>query len=172
MGCDLMAQKPKYVREYKDRHGVTRLEFRRSGMKGWRLRQPLRSEGFWEDYEAAVAGKIPPGIRQKRENHHPQLKPSQQHSLGWLIAGYKSSAKFKSLAASTQNVRGSILDRLCEEFGEYPYATLSGQAVMKIRDRHSNKPEAANAIVKALRQVYRYALEYCIAGSGAWLHRS
>jgi len=33
-----MVKKPKYVREYKDRHGVNRLEYRREGRKGWPLR--------------------------------------------------------------------------------------------------------------------------------------
>jgi hypothetical protein len=53
-----VAKKPPYVREYKDRHGVLHVEYRRKGQKGWQLRQPLRSPEFWEDYEAAVMDRV------------------------------------------------------------------------------------------------------------------
>ena len=58
----LVMKKPRYVREYKDRHGKTRLEFRRKGHQGHPLRQPIRSPEFWEDYNAALRGEVPTGV--------------------------------------------------------------------------------------------------------------
>lgn len=159
-----MAKKPKYVRQYLDRHGVTRLEFRRRGHQGWPLRQPLRSREFQEDYEAAIRGEVPPGVAGKRYRGISPPQQTKQGSLGWLIQEYKRSAAFKSLAASTRSVRARILDRLTEKYGDFPYATLDKPAVLKLRDQLSDRPEAANARLKALRQIYKHALEYGVEG--------
>ena len=159
-----MAQKPKYVREYKDRHGVVRLEFRRKGHKGWALRQPLRSDEFWEDYQAALAGETPPGVLDRDGARPSPPPPIKAKSLRWLIAQYRTSATFKQLAPTTRTIRARTLDRLCEAYGDYPYAGLTPQAVRKIRDARADTPEASNTIIKALRQVYRYATEYDIEG--------
>lgn len=160
-----MAKKPKYVRQYRDRHGVTRLEFRRSGQKGWPLRQPLRSAEFWEDYEAALAGDVPPGVLKTRGTSVPMhTSKSDRKSFRWLVEEYKKSASYRSLADRTRKVRASILEELCQEYGELPYALLNAPAVMKLRDQRVDKPEAANARIKAIRQVYRFALDYQIEG--------
>lgn len=107
-----MAKRPPYVREYKDRHGVIHLEYRRRGHKGWPLRQPLRSPEFWEDYEAADKGKTPPGFVLKYGNKPVPRKPAEQKSLRWLIEEYKSSASYLRLAPSTRKVRSGILETL------------------------------------------------------------
>ncbi len=159
-----MPRKPPYVREYKDRHGVVRLEFRRRGQKGWPLRQPLRSIEFWADYDAAIKGDTPPGIIIRYGNRPEPRGPAKQKSLRWLIEEYKSSASYRRLAESTRKVRAGILDALSIEYGEYPYAGLDQRAVMKLRDKKAHVPETANAIVKAIRQVYKFALEYGVEG--------
>lgn len=160
-----MARKPKYVREYRDRHGVMRLEFRRKGHKGWPLRQPLRSQEFWDDYEAAMAGDVPPGVAKPGRNAVPvRIEAADRKSFKWLVEEYKKSSSFSSLADRTKKVRASILEDLCDQYGELPYALLNAPAVMKLRDQRADKPESANARIKAIRQVYRFALEYQIGG--------
>ena len=94
------SRKPKYVREYKDRHGVNRLEFRRKGIKGWPLRPPLRSDAFWEDYNAALAGGIPPGVASRGQ----RLPVATTGSMRWLCIGYKKSAAFKRLDITAENL--------------------------------------------------------------------
>ena len=159
-----MAKKPKYVREYKDRHGVLRIEFRRKGCKGWPLRQPLRSAEFWEDYEAALAGQVPPGVDAKGMTTVPRRVPADTKSFRWLTEQYKASAQFKMLADSTRRVRANILEDLCGKYGDFPYAQLNTRAVMALRDQRADAPEAANARVKALRQLYKFALDYQLPG--------
>jgi integrase len=159
-----MAKKPQYIREYKDRHGVNRLEFRKKGQKTWPLRQPLRSDEFWEDYEAALKGEAPPGYVLKYGDK-PVLKvAADRHSFRWLVQEYKSSAAYRRLSYNTQKVRARILDDLSTNFGDFPYGGLNQRAVMKLRDQRAHVPEAANARVKTIRQVYKYALEYGIEG--------
>lgn len=150
------SRKPKYVREYKDRHGVNRLEFRRKGIKGWPLRPPLRSDAFWEDYNAALAGGIPPGVASRGQ----RLPVATTGSMRWLCIGYKKSAAFKRLDITTQTRRGAILDRFCQEHGDKPFTLLERAHLLKIRDKIADTPEAANGMIKALRQVFKYAVEY------------
>jgi integrase len=160
----MMVKKPQYVCEYKDRHGVNRIYFRRKGHKGWPLRQPLRSPEFWEDYEAATRGEVPPGCGLKYKSNPEPQRPAKPNSFRWLIQEYKSSAAFRRLSLGTQKVRAGILDELSVSYGDFPYSQLDQRAVLKLRDQKAHVPEAANARVKAIRQVYKYALEYNIEG--------
>lgn len=66
------------------------------------------------------------------------------------------------LSDRTRHVRRQILDHFCSEknIGALPYATLEARHLMKWRDARVDKPEAANSVIKALRQVYKYAVEY------------
>ena len=164
MGWNLMAKGPAYIREYRDRHGINRIYFRRKGYASWPLRQPLRSPEFWEDYEAAMKGETPPGYTLKYGNKPEPRKPAKQRSLRWLIEEYKTSAVFRRLAPKTRMVRARILDYLSLNYGDYLYAGLNQRAVLKLRDQKAAMPEAANARVKAIRQVYKFALEYGVEG--------
>ena len=150
-------KKPPYVREYKDRHGITRLEFRRKGHKGWPLRQPLRSPEFWEDYDAAKEGTVPPGVAAKNGS---RWLPAKAGSIRWLCTEYRKSAAYQVLGMNTKRVRSGILDRFCQEHGDKPYRQLERHHLLKIRDKRATTPEAANSLIKALRQVFRFAVEY------------
>ena len=152
-----MAKKPPYIREYTDRHGVHRIYFRRKGSESWPLRQPLRSPEFWEDYEAATNGEAPPGVLAKGGAKQPQAKTG---SIRWLCIEYRRSAVFQGLDLSTQRVRTAILDRFCKEHGDKSYRKLERHHLLKIRDKKAETPEAANSLIKALRQVFKFAVEY------------
>lgn len=160
-------KRPKYTRQYNDGHKKRRTEFRRK-IDGktitYPLREPVGSEAFWEDYNAALNGVVPPGIKQKLGTMPIFRGTTKPQSLRWLIETYKSSASFTRLAKSTRIVRAGILDELSIKYGEKPYADLTHEAVLKIRDKKADRPGAANAVVKAIRQVYKYALEYNIKG--------
>jgi integrase len=153
-------KKPKYVRDYKDRNGVYRVEFRRKGHKGWPLRQPIRSPEFWEDYRAASNGEVPPGVLLRDGFHPASIIGAKRETTRWLVQKYKESAAFRELDLRTQRVRGNILDRFCEKYGAWPYAGLNRQAMLKLRDKKAETPEAANGLIKALRQVFKVAMEY------------
>jgi hypothetical protein len=94
----------------------------------------------------------------------PKLSEADPKSFRWLVQEYKISSAYLALADRTRKVRAAILDDLCEHYGDLPYALLTAPAVMRLRDQRADKPEAANARIKAIRQVYRYALEYQIGG--------
>ena len=80
-------------------------------------------------------------------------------TLRYLIESYYASPEFrKELSDRTQYVRRGILNALVEEHGDKPFI-MKPKHLRKLRDAKSDTPEAANALVKALRQVFKWAVE-------------
>lgn len=150
-----MKLKLKYVVEDTDRHGNVRLYYRRFGQKV-RLRGPVGSPEFLQEYKDATNGVLKP------KNKTPAAGQIKARSIRSLCVRYYKSAMFKELAPRTQKVRQAILDRFCQhkEDGDKPFALLLPRHVRIRRDEMSDRPEAANGMVKALRQLYRFALRY------------
>ena len=138
-----------------DRHGNRRWYVRRKGWPKIRIRAEYGTEEFWEQYRQALAGELNPSEAGKSSPQ--QLKAG---SFRRLCVKYYKSPKFKNLEVDTQRVRRRILDRICEVDGDKPYALMRARHIRERRDEIADKPEAANALVKALRQLFAFALEY------------
>ncbi|MBC7906993.1 MAG: tyrosine-type recombinase/integrase [Rhodospirillaceae bacterium] len=150
----------KYVVEDADRHGNVRIYLRRNGRKK-RLLSEIGSPEFLVEYRAALAelegqtAKAPAAVA---------VAPT---SLRWLIQRYYGSAEFRGLDERTRNVRRRLLDRLCDTratpegtpHGQKPFARLEPRHIRAMRDARAEAPEAANSIVKALRQVFAWAVD-------------
>ena len=153
----------KYLFEETLPSGRTRIRFRRHGVKVT-LRSPPGTDEFMQEYRQALDGitvSTPP------QPHANGREPVGAGSLRWLIEGYYGWAGFKALDPRTQHVRRLILDRLCEEpaspsnptlVGSLPFAKMEGSHVRELHDRKAEKPEAANSLLKALRQVFAWAI--------------
>jgi integrase len=76
----------------------------------------------------------------------------------WLCQQYYASAVFQSLAGSTRKVRRGILDEICQRAGQFRYALMEPPHVAKLRDEKAAFPHAANNRVKALRQLFAWAM--------------
>ncbi|MEP3441215.1 MAG: tyrosine-type recombinase/integrase [Sulfitobacter sp.] len=150
-----MKFKLKYVVEDTDRHGNVRLYYRHGGSK-IRLRGPIGSPEFLSDYKAAANPK------KAQSPHAEKVGRVVPRSVKWLCVEYYKSAMFKELDPRTQKVRRSILERFCinRDDGSKPYALLLPRHIRARRDEMMDRPEAANGMVKALRQVFKYALRY------------
>jgi integrase len=143
----------KFIVEDVDRHGNVRLYFRRKGQRKIRLPGPPGSNEFMDAYRIAQAGAAP--VPQAR--HQRQKAP--QGSLKRLCEEYYGSAEFKRLDPRTKRIRRNLLDALCEGHGQKPAERMEPRHVRALRDERADRPEAANAIVKALRQVYAFGTE-------------
>jgi integrase len=81
--------------------------------------------------------------------------------MSWLCEQYYQSADFRRLEARTQQVRRLILEGLCKSrAGPLPGNKLTPLSILKWRDAKCDRPEAANALIKSLRQLYGFAVEY------------
>jgi integrase len=148
----------RYVVEDADRHGNIRLYFKRRGnAKKTRLLETPGTTAFDEEYKRAFLGEPKYPIQPLRGV---SVLPG---SLRWLCQLYYGSAAFQSLVATTRNVRRAILDGICERLiegklaGDLPFAEMEPRHVAKLRDEKAALPEAANARVKALRQLFKWA---------------
>ena len=147
----------KYVVEDTDRHGNVRIYLRKPGHSKIRLKSQPGTQEFLDEYRSALNGampKAPATIIDRRGN---------KGTFKWLCEQYFVSAEFKRLAARTQYVRRRILDGVCAKNGNNPFALLEPRHVRKMRDDKADTPEAANGIVKALRQIFAFAVEYELA---------
>jgi integrase len=93
----------------------------------------------------------------------PLERRGSKGSFKWLCEQYYVSAEYQRLSSRTKYVRRGILDRICEKNGSKPYALMEPRHVRRMRDEMADRPEAANGFVKALRQVYAFAVEYELA---------
>jgi integrase len=116
---------------------------------------PIGSPEFLAAYKAASAGVI----AKPKMDHVRTIVPS---SVRALCTDYYKSAMFRELDARTQNVRRGILERFCQHKndGDKPFALLLPRHIRARRDEIMKHPEAANGIVKALRQLYKFAVRY------------
>ncbi|HYG87859.1 MAG TPA: site-specific integrase [Azospirillum sp.] len=150
----------KYVVEDVDRHGNVRIYVRRNGRKK-RLMAEIGTPEFVTEYRAALAEL------EAQQGKAQTAAPATPTSLRWLIERYYGSAEFRGLDERTKRVRRGILDRLCETsatqggtpHGQKPFARMEPRHVRAMRDARADAPEAANSIVKALRQVFAWATD-------------
>ena len=135
----------------RDRHGNERVYLRRNGRK-IRIHAVQGSTEFLDEVRAAgltlEASQTPPlGYR--------NAKPGTVRAL---IFAYRESGDFKALGDATKRVRRRILDRLDAAIGDYAARDVTPRHVRVWRDSKEG-PEAGNAIVKVLRQVFKLAIE-------------
>jgi integrase len=143
----------RYVVEDVDRHGNVRLYFRRKGQRKIRLSGTPGSEEFMEIYKKALSGSVPAATKRS-----PQRSNASHGSLRWICQEYYKSAEFRQLDLRTQRVRRNILEDLCRDNGDKPVSRMEPRYVRMLRDERSNRPEAANALLKAIRQVFAYGI--------------
>jgi integrase len=141
----------RFLVEDVDRHGNIRIYFRRKGKPKIRLRETPGTDAFDKEYQGAFRGAlIPPS-----GNQH---TVAAMGTMRWLCEQYFVSAPFQLLAPSTRKVRRGILEEICERAGNFRFATMEAQHVAKLRDEKAALPHAANNRVKALRQLFTWAM--------------
>jgi integrase len=135
-----------------DRHGNDRYYVRRGG-KRKRIRETPGTPAFLAAYQALLSTDSDP-TPQKAIAATKRLPGS----LGWLCQEYFKAAEFTTLGPTTRHARRLILDRVCETAGEKRYRMLESKHIRSARDKMADRPEAANSQIKALRQLFKWAI--------------
>lgn len=149
-------KKPRHVVVDIDRLGNERIYYRKPGQRKIRLRGPLYSAEFWDDMAAVSRGELKP--RAEKQPSRNALPPAG--TFNRLCVDYYNSADFRRLNPDTRYRRRLTLDPLREEFADLPAARLEAKHIRKMRDKRSLAPHSANAMIKALRQLYKFGVEY------------
>ena len=145
----------KFIARDRDRHGNVRLYYRKDGRK-IRLRGPESSPEFLEDYRLASIGQLEPKASRKSKT----VRPAD--TICDLVEQYYRSAAYLGLEQRTRRVRRQILERFCKNNrdGEKSFRQLEPKHLIARRDAMFDRPEAANGMLKALRQVFECAINY------------
>ncbi len=142
----------KYLVKDTDRHGTVRVYVRRHGRKV-RIRELGTVEEFMVAYRAALECD-------EDDSCSSQATAVAPGSLHWLVTSYYGCPEYLGLHESTRAKRRAILDGICREHGTKPFARMETKHVrLQIRDPKAATPEAANDRIKALRQVFKWAVE-------------
>jgi integrase/recombinase XerD len=140
----------RYVVEDVDRHGNVRCYFRRKGQAKIRLPGLPGSDEFMAAYQSALRGDI----KTQRIAGRPA-----KGSFGCLCLAYYASPTFKALDPSTQAWRRRALDSVCANHADKPVTLMQPHHVRRLRDEKADRPGAARNLLKALRALFRWALE-------------
>lgn len=154
----------RYVYREVDRHGRVRYYYRPGG-RGKRFPVPdPSSPEFAKRYleltsdPAAASAPGPAAGRPVR---------AKAGTFRALCERYYAAPEFKGLADRTRRVRKLILESCFAEpispgssdlFSEFPTDRMTPKAIRVLRDRKAEFPEAANGRVKAIRQVFSWAV--------------
>jgi integrase len=149
-GCDMVRVRFRYVVEDVDRYGNVRLYFRRKGQPKIRLHGLPGSDEFIRAYSDALAG-----VKDEKKPY----QQSSKGSFGNLCQCYYASATFKVLDKSTQSWRRRALDEVNKAHGSKPVALMKAKHVRALRDEKAAFPGAARNRLKALRALFRWAVE-------------
>ena len=141
----------KYVNQFIDRHGKERIQYREPGKKKVTLRGPVGSPEFWEDYLKASTGAT-------------VAKPSSRNvsrgSMTQIVSQYYASADYKNnLGEVTRKRRKTILTDFLNLYGDTKITDWEVRHIRKLRDETASMPGSANDVIKALRGVFRFALD-------------
>lgn len=157
----------KYVEKNVTRHGGVRYYVRRNGVRLGRLRQTPGTIEFVNEHSDILAGRKP--IAEPKTDR-PQRRSVAHLSYDWVCREYFASGEFKGLSNGTRRKRRARLEAIGDrntqngKFGSWPITVIEPRHILKIRDEHAGSaeartPEAANERVKALRQLFTWAMQ-------------
>jgi integrase len=140
---------PPYASDFKDRHGRTRIRFRRKGLPTLYVREEPGSDEFWRQYLAWKESQPQP-IGKDR---------AAPGTFDDLIAQFYRSTAWRNIPKdSTRRTYKGELERFRGEYGKRHVATMSAKNVTKLMEKMADTPSAANNLLKRLRTLFDYAI--------------
>lgn len=113
-----------------------------------RINGAYGSPEFVAEYHAAIAGE-----------EAPKKGTPSAGTLAWLIKRYHDSSAWAGLSLATRRKYELILKKVTETAGEKPYAALSRKHIVEGRERRKATLFQANNFLKAMRGLFRWALD-------------
>lgn len=159
-GVRMPRKLPPYCSEDVDRYGNVRVYLRRPGRRKVRIPGVPWSTEFMDAYRLALASGSTAADQRGRQ-------PAKD-TWRWLCVRYfEQCADFRDLDPATRRARRRTLEGTFSEpvrpgsidtFADFPVKRLTAKALAVLRDRKRATPAAANARVKAIRAVFRFAI--------------
>lgn len=144
--------RPRHLHRDVSRHGTVRWYVHVPGRARVRLKADYGTSEFVAEYEAAVA-EAPAAAPRK----------AGAGTLAWLIARYKESTAFRALDLATQLQRDGVYRRVIAADGDQPFAGFQREHILAARARRADMPHSANHFLRAMRAIWKWALDAGIA---------
>lgn len=135
-----------YVVQDVDRHGNVRTYIRLPGKPKIRVRATPGTMEFAAIYDEALGSK-------------PQVSRPTAGTFEALCEAYFRSPTFKALDRSTRTWRERALRPVIASDGDKPFALMQPKHVRRLRNELAGKPVAANKRLKALKALFKWAVE-------------
>ena len=139
---------PHLLREV-SRHGTIRWVVRVGHGPRTPLEAPYGSPEFEAQYHAAVRGEAAQRPPKRAEG-----------SLSWLVALYRGSSAWASLAPATQKQRANILKHVLASAGEMPLSKVRRSHIIQGREDRARTPSQANNFLNTMRSLFKWAIEH------------
>lgn len=140
--------RPPRLHKERTRHGAVVFYVRSGKGARIRIRGEYGSAEFEDSYHAAIAATAP-----KRA-----LRPTSG-TLAWLIARYRDSGAWARLSDASRRQRENIFKNVIKAEGDYSFAKVTKAAIAAALDRWRATPFAALDFLKAMRGLFRWAVE-------------
>jgi len=144
-----MPPKPPHLNSQRTRHGKLVWYVRVYPGPRVRLRADYGTPEFWEEYKAAVAGKI---------LERTQPSPAN-NTFDWLLARYRESQDWLALSQATRRQRENIFRHVHKVAGSQPYAKFTQRVIVNGREDRAATPSQARNFLDAMRGLFRWAFE-------------
>lgn len=143
---------PRWVSEFRDRHGRMRVRFRRKGQESYYFKATPWSAEFMLEYQSCLdrIAAPPPTIGASR---------SKPGTISALIAVYYTTPEFTGLRPVTKTTYRNILERFREAHGEKRVAKIERKHIKAIIGAMADRPSAANNLLDRLKTLMRLALD-------------
>lgn len=142
----------KYLVSDRDKNFNCRYYVRKPNCAKIRLREKFGTPEFVQEYLRAMEGTGPAKPVRAKFAH-------TEGTLQWLVNRYYQSTTFKELGDETQKVRRRILDGCCDKHGTMGIREVTGGHIRSGMDARADRPESANGYLKALRGLFKFAVE-------------
>lgn len=141
--------RPPYLLREKSRHSVTCWYVRKGDGPRTRIRGAYGSDAFMAEYHAAVAGAPPKKVGKRDVG---------EGSLTQFLAQYRESNDWAKLSPVTRKTRGNIFLDFEKKSGDLPYDAIDKDVIAEGLTARRAKPAMANAFLKAVRGLFKWAV--------------
>lgn len=147
---------PKWVSEFRDRHGKPRYRFRRKGYAQYLFKHPPGTEGFRQEYQGCLEGiateRVSPGSD--------RIVPG---TFDGLISRYYRSPDFLDPSDRTREVYRGVIERWRQKYGKAKVKDLEPRHVADMMAEMLPHRTAANMLRKRLRGLMQFAIRQGMA---------
>lgn len=158
----MVGRYPKYVSEYRDRHGTFRVRYRRTGHTTYYFRAKPFSKDWWVEYEACMRGEAAPKVQPGRDRIIPgsiaDLISRYYGSIDWL-GGMNDESRQKARA---------IIEKMRENLGDAPVMSITYAECTSILGKMVDRPHALNRFRKLMRRVWDEGMRLGMVSTNPW----